>query len=90
MFLYLMNIYLLFILFRFLCFGCPFHRLEVHVSSILWSLLPVGEVELVVCQDFLVRGACICILVVGTESLLSGVQWSIQQQVLGVMGLAWF
>ena len=49
MFLYLLNISLPFILFRFLCVGCPFCRLKVHVSSLLWSLLPMGEVELVVC-----------------------------------------
>ena len=45
----------------------------------LWFLfivdfLPVGGVGLVVCQGFLAKEACICILVGGTGSLLSGVQ----------------
>ena len=49
----------LFVLFRLLCLGCPFCRLEVCGSSLLWSLLPVSGVRLVVYQDFLIRGACI-------------------------------
>jgi len=40
--------------------------LEVHGSSLLWSLLPVAGVG----QSFLVRGACICVLVGGAGSLL--------------------
>ena len=48
--------------------------LEVCGSSLLWRLLPVGGVGLVACQDFLVRGACICVLVGGAGFLLSGVQ----------------
>ena len=48
--------------------------LEVCGSSLLWRLLTVGGVELVACQGFLVRGACICVLLVGAGSLLSGVQ----------------
>ena len=43
-------------------------------SSLLWSLLPVGGVGLVACQGFLVRRACVCVLVGGDGSLLSGVQ----------------
>ena len=35
----------LFILFRLLCLGCPFSRLEICGSSLLWSLLPVGGVS---------------------------------------------
>ena len=34
----------------------------------------MGGVELVACQGFLVEGACICVLVGGARSLLSGVQ----------------
>ena len=57
-----------------LCLGCPFSRLEVSGSSLLWSLLPVDGVGLVACQGFLVRGACVGVLVGGAGSLLSGVQ----------------
>ena len=74
MFLYLLNILCLFILFWLLCLGCPFCRLEVHGSSLLWSLLPVSGVRLVVCQGFLVGGTCVCVLVGVAGSLLSGVQ----------------
>ena len=42
--------------------------------SLLWRLLPVGEVGQVACQGFLVREACIVVLVGGAGSLLSGVQ----------------
>ena len=48
--------------------------LEVCGSSLLWRFLPVCGVGLVVCQGFLAKEACICILVGGTGSLLSGVQ----------------
>ena len=71
---YLLNISLPFHFLRLLCLGCPFCRLEVHGSSLLWSLLPVGGVGLVACQGFLVRGACVCFLVGGTGSLFSEVQ----------------
>ena len=47
--------------------------LEVYGSSLL-RLLPKGGVGLVACQDFLVRTACICVLVGGAETVLSGVQ----------------
>ena len=73
MFFYQLNISCLFILFRLLCLGCPFCRLDVHGSSLLQRLLPVGGVGLVACQGFLVEGACICVLVGGAGSLLSGV-----------------
>ena len=33
--------------------------LEVCGSSLLWRLLTVGGVELVACQGFLVRKACV-------------------------------
>ena len=34
----------------------------------------MGGVGLVACQGFLVREACVCVLVSGAGSLLSGVQ----------------
>ena len=43
-------------------------------SSLLWRFLPVAGVGGVTCQGFLVRGACIGVLVAGAGSLLSGVQ----------------
>ena len=58
----------------FVVLGCPFCWLEIHSSSLLWSLLPVGGVGLVACQGFLVRGSCVCVLVSGAGSFLSGVQ----------------
>ena len=67
-----------FILFRLLCLQWPFCRLEVCCSSLLWCLFPVGGVGLVACQGFLVRRACVCVLVGGDGSLLSGVQWSVK------------
>ena len=42
--------------------------------SLLWSFLAVGEVVSVACQDFLVREACVSVLVGGAGFLLSGVQ----------------
>ena len=39
-----------FTLFRLLCLGCPFCRLEVRGSFFLWSLLPVGGAGLVAWQ----------------------------------------
>ena len=51
-----------------------FCMLEVCGSSLLWRFLPVAGVGQVACQDFLVREACICVLVGGAESLLSGAQ----------------
>ena len=47
--------------------------LEVCGSSLLWRFLPVGGVGQVVCQGFLVREACVSVLVGGAESLLYGV-----------------
>ena len=46
--------------------------------SLLWSFLTVGGVVSVVCQGFLVREACVGVLVGGAGFLLSGVQWSDQ------------
>ena len=42
--------------------------------SLLWSFLAVGGVVGVACQGFLVREACLVVLVGGAVFLLSGVQ----------------
>ena len=42
--------------------------------SLLWSFLAVGGVGRVACQGFLVREACVGVLVGGAGFLLSGVQ----------------
>ena len=42
--------------------------------SLLWSFLAVGGVLPVACQGFLVREACVGVLVCGAGFLLSGVQ----------------
>ena len=42
--------------------------------SLLWGFLAVGEVIQVVCQGFLVREACVSVLVGGAGFLPSGVQ----------------
>ena len=42
--------------------------------SLLWSFLTVGGVVQVACQGFLVREACVSVLVDGAVFLLSGVQ----------------
>ena len=42
--------------------------------SLLWSFLAVGRVVSVACQGFLVREACVGVLVGGVGILLSGVQ----------------
>ena len=42
--------------------------------SLLWSFLTVGGVVSVACQGFLVREGCVCVLVGGAGSLLSGEQ----------------
>ena len=42
--------------------------------SLLWSFLSVGRIILVACQGFLVREACVGVLVGGAGFLLSGVQ----------------
>ena len=52
-------------------------------SAGLWFLfiveiLPSGGVGQLACQGFLVREACVSVLVHGTVFLLSGVQWSVQ------------
>ena len=74
MFLYLLNIPL------------PFHLVQVTVFQVaflyagslwfllLWRFLPVGGVGRVACQGFLVRDACVSVLVGGAGSIVSGVQ----------------
>ena len=42
--------------------------------SLLWRFLAVGGVVWVACQGFLVREACVGVLVGGAGFLLSGVQ----------------
>ena len=42
--------------------------------SLLWSFLAVGGVGQVACKGFLVREACVSVLVAGAVFLLSGVQ----------------
>ena len=42
--------------------------------SLLWSFLTVGGFGWVACQGFLVREACVSVLVTGAGFLLSGVQ----------------
>ena len=42
--------------------------------SLLWSFLAVGGVVSMACQGFLVREACVRVLVAGAGFLLSGVQ----------------
>ena len=48
--------------------------LEVCGSSLFLRFLPVGGIGLVACKCFLVREACVSVLVCGAGSLLSGVQ----------------
>ena len=42
--------------------------------SLLWSFLTVGGVVRVACQGFLVREACVTVLVGGAGFRLSGIQ----------------
>ena len=42
--------------------------------SLLWSFLAVGGVVQMACQGFLVREACVSVMVGGAGFLLSGVQ----------------
>ena len=48
--------------------------LTVCGSSLLWRFLTLGGVGQLVCQGFLVREACVGVLVGGAGFLLSGVQ----------------
>ena len=86
MFFYLLNISSLFILFRLLCLGWPFCRLEVCGSSLLWQLLPVGGFGLEACQGFLVREAYIDVLVGRARSLSLGCNEVSSSEFWGVCG----
>ena len=55
-------------------FGVVFLFLAVGGSSLLWRFLAVGMVGWVACQVFLVREACVSVLVGGAGFILSGVQ----------------
>ena len=55
-----------------LCFGSPFHRLQVHSSCCFWCLSPVAKVGSVGCVGFLVEGTSACDLVDEAGSCLSG------------------
>ena len=55
-------------------FGVAICILAVCVSSLLWRFLAIGGVGRVACQGFLVREACVSVLVGGAGFLLSGVQ----------------
>ena len=51
-------------------FGWPLSILAVCGSSLLWKFLTVGGVGRLACQDFLVREACVGVLVGGAGSPL--------------------
>ena len=74
LFLYLLGISLPFHLVYIAVFGVAFCILAVGGSSLLWRFLAVGGVGRVACQGFLVREACVGVLVGGVGFLLSGVQ----------------
>ena len=57
-----------------MCLGWPFRILAVCGSSFFWRFLTAGGVGHVACQGFLVREACVGVLVGGAGFLLSGVQ----------------
>ena len=73
MFLYLLVISLPFHLVYIAVFGVAICILAVCVSSLLWRFLAIGGVGRVACQSFLLREACVCVLVGEAEFLLSGV-----------------
>ena len=54
--------------FTFTCFSAFSRKKETCDYS------PVGGVGLEACQGFLIRGACVYVVVIGAESLLSEVQ----------------
>ena len=56
------------------CLGWPFRILAVCGFSLLWRFLTVGGVGQVACQGFLVREACVGVLLGGAAFLLSGGQ----------------
>ena len=75
LFLYLLGISLPLHLVYIAVFGVTFLQLWQFVEfSLLWSFLIVGGFGWVAYQGFLVREACVCVLVGGSGFLLSGVQ----------------
>jgi len=69
LFLYLLGIPLSLHLVYIAVFGVAFVEF-----CLLWSFLTVGGVVWVACQGFLVREACVSVLVGGAGFLLSGMQ----------------
>jgi len=69
LFLYLLGIPLSLRLVYIAVFGVAFVEF-----CLLWSFLTVGGVVWVACQGFLVREACVSVLVGGAGFLLSGMQ----------------
>ena len=78
MFLYLLGISLPFHLIKIAVFGVAFCILEVCGFFLMWRFHPVGGVGRLACRGFLVREACVSVLVGGAGFILSGVQWSVQ------------
>ena len=74
MFLYLLGIVCLFILVILLHLGWPFCILAICGVLFIVEFLTVGGVVSVACQGFLVREACVGVLVGRAGFLLSGVQ----------------
>ena len=61
-------------MFILLCLGGPYYLVTVCGSALLWRFLAVGGVRQVACHGFLIREACVGVLVGGAGFLLSGVQ----------------
>ena len=61
-----------------LCLGWSFSILAVCGSSLLWRFLTGVVVGRVACWGFLVREACVGVLVGGAGFLLTRAQWSVQ------------
>ena len=74
LFLYLLGIPLSLHLVYVAAFGVAFLYSGSLWSSLLWNFLAVGGFVWVACQGFLVREACVGVLVGGAGFLLSGVQ----------------
>ena len=74
LFLYLLGIPLSLHLVYIVVFGWPFYILAVCGILFIVEFPPCGWGVWVACQGFLVREACVSVLVGGAEFLLSGVQ----------------
>ena len=72
LFLYLLGISLPFRLVYIAVLGVAFLYSGISDSSLLWRFLAMDGVGQVACQGFLVREACIGVLVGGAGFLLSG------------------